>query len=220
MAISVDTSAQPAPSAKLQRIRRISRPLKLLLTAVLVAGIVFPLIQVGALVLFEQLGRPAAYVGFSTWGGPQLEIGRLDSPPATLVCVAGLTQLQRLAHAGLILLDCACSTLMLLNLRGLFALYSRGVVFALENTRCFKGFGLWLVVAAVITNLSGRIFAAVIHAPLEGISNVVMGAGAANAVLSGVANAALAVVYGAMIYVIAHVMELGREAELERREFI
>jgi hypothetical protein len=220
MAISLDASAQPAPSAKLQRIRRISRPLMLILTAVLAATIAFVLSQAGELVLFDQLGKPAAYVSFSAFWGPGLEMWQLDSPPATLVPVAALTPLQRLAHAGLILLDGANTALMLLNLRGLFALYSRGVVFARENARCMKGFGLWLVVGAVVTNLSGRIFTAVIHAPLEGISNAVLSEGAANAALSGFVNAAMSVVYGAMIYVIAHVLELGREAELERREFI
>ena len=36
----------------------------------------------------------------------------------------------------------------------------------------------------------------------------------------GFANAVMGVVYGGMIWVIARVMELGRQADQERREFI
>jgi hypothetical protein len=77
------------------------------------------------------------------------------------------------------------------------------VVFGSQNARRMKHFGLWLVLWAVASNLGERVFVAVILAPLQGTS-----------------NAAMAVVYGAMIYVIAHVMDLAREADLERKEFV
>lgn len=202
MAVPTGVSQPAVQLDKLQRIRRISRPLAFLFTAVLVIGFAIVVLQAGVLVLFDHIGAPAAYAGFSS-GGPVLEIGPMTSPPATLVPVANLTQHQRLIHAGLTLLCGACGAWMLLQLRGLFALYGRGVIFAAENAQRMKGFGLWLAVTAIVINLSGRIFAAVIHVPLE-----------------GTANAALSVIYGAMIYVIAYVLDLGREADLERKEFI
>lgn len=71
------------------------------------------------------------------------------------------------------------------------------------NVRHMKLFGCWLVVASVAVNLSGRAFFAVTGEPAH-----------------DTANAAMAVVYGGMIYVIARVMELAREADEDRRAFV
>jgi hypothetical protein len=203
MVIPTDVATQTALSGKLQRIRRVSRPLTLLISIALALAVVVPVMQAGVLLLFDQIGSPAGYVSFSAWG-PGLGIGDLRAPPPpTLVPIASLTPYQRLVFSGLTLLCGTCTALVLFQLRALFALYSRGIVFGPENARRIKRFGLWLVASAIVVNLSGRIFTAVVHAPREGI-----------------ANAALTVVYGAMIYVIAYVMELGREADLERRDFI
>ena len=201
MAISLDASPQSGPPENLQRIRRISRPLTILLSFALALMITFTLIQVGVLVLFDSLGAPAAYASFQT--APALAIGAMDSPPANAVAIAGLSAYQRLSVAALMLLCSACGAVMLLQLRGLFSLYARGVIFAPESVKRMKGFGLWLVVTGIAANISGRIFTAVVHVPTDGI-----------------ANAALSVIYGAMIFVIAYVLELAREADLERKEFI
>jgi predicted signal transduction protein with EAL and GGDEF domain len=77
------------------------------------------------------------------------------------------------------------------------------VVFDEMNVRHMKLFGCWLVVAAVVINVSGRAFFAVTEQPAH-----------------DTANAAMALVYGGMIYVIARVMEIGREADLERKAFV
>ncbi len=120
-----------------------------------------------------------------------------------MIPLAGLSLEQRYEVAGLLALCASCNALALFQLRSLFALYYRGVVFAEDTIRRIKGFGLWLVLAAIAANAAGRLYMWVTHANVGGI-----------------ANAALIVLLGAMIYVIAHVMELGREADLERKDFI
>jgi hypothetical protein len=186
----------------LKRIRNVSRPLTILLSVALGLAIAYPLLVCGGLLLLHGSGSPSAYVSFTS-GGPAIEVGKVDSTQSYFVPIDSLSLGQRAALACLRLLCSTCIALMLFHLRALFALYPRGVIIASENIRSIKGFGSWLVLSAIAINLSGRIFAAIIHAPPRDI-----------------ANAALAVVYGAMIYVIAHVMEIGREADLERKDFI
>jgi hypothetical protein len=200
MSTSADVT-QTHAITRLQRIRRISRPLVLLITVAL-ALLTVSLLQAGVLLLYHQIGSPDAYVSFTPWG-VGMTIGHLDATVPALVPVESLSVTQRLIVASLLLLSTTCAALMLLQIRRLFILYSRGVIFAEENAGRIKRFALWLVAHAVAVNVSARIFAAVVLAPPLGTS-----------------NAALILVLGAMIYVIGHVMDLGRDADLERREFI
>jgi hypothetical protein len=201
MSTMVPERISAAQISTLQRIRRISRPLTIL-SSVALGLMIIPVIESGALVLFHPIGSLMGYVSFSDWGVGLMIGGKLPAQPA-LVPLESLSLEQRLVTACLLLLCTACSALALLHLRGLFALYSRGVVFDADNALRIKKFGLWLALSSVAINLSGRIFTAVIHAPLLGMS-----------------NPALTVVCAAMIYVIGYVMELAREADLERKDFI
>jgi hypothetical protein len=186
-----------APQARaLARIRALSRPIVLLLTVAFAAAVVVPSAQILA-ILFLHPGGVPSFLSFDGWsvglgmgGGAGIPLGSLSAE-------------QRWAVAGLAGLCAACSALALFQLRSLFVLYSSGAIFAADNIRRIKLFGMWLVAAAIAGNVSGRLFMWVTH----------------TAVLN-TANAALTVVLGAMIYVIAHVMELGREADLERKDFI
>jgi hypothetical protein len=92
---------------------------------------------------------------------------------------------------------------MLFHLRQLFGLYARGTVFAQASARHLKLFSLWLVASAIAANVSGRLFETITGARPDGI-----------------ANAAMAVVLGVMIYVIASVLDLAVEADEERKEFV
>ena len=186
------------------RIQTLSRPLKVLISIALGLAIVFLIGEVVFLLFFDQLGSPHAFLSFNEWG-INLSIGGTNLHPLdpAVLAVASLTLGQRLTAAGLGALCSGCAAVVLTHLRGLFALYSRGIVFSDKNVARMKMFGLWLVVTAIVTNISGRLFVWLMGAPVHGF-----------------ANAAMTVVYGAMIYVIAYVMELGREADLERKEFI
>jgi hypothetical protein len=200
MATGLEISPQ---ERALRRIQMLSRALKVLISIALGLAILFLVFEVLFLLLFHQLGSPHAYLSFNE-SGVNLAVGSnpLFQGPA-FIPVANLAPGQRLTTAALGALCSGCTALVLIQLRALFALYSRGIVFSAKNVARLKMFGLWLVVTAIVTNVSGRLFVRLLGAPVHGS-----------------ANAAMAVVFGAMIYVIAYVMELGREADLERKDFI
>jgi hypothetical protein len=200
----IDLSSQ---AQALQRIRRVSQSIKILVSVVFALSVAVPIFQiVVVLFLANHLGSFRAFVSFSS-GGVGLNVVNADQ----LLHLRSLAQIpldtlslqQRFAVAALDALCATCTALALLHLRSLFVLYSRGVVFAASNIRHIKSFGMWLVVAAIAINVAARLFAWTTHAAIFSTS-----------------NAALMVMLGAMIYVIAYVMELGREADLERKDFL
>jgi hypothetical protein len=202
MAIAPEISPQ---ERALRRIQLLSRPLKALISIALGLAILVLVTLLLFLLLFRQLGSPHAFVSFNEWG-VNLSVGGstdLHSLNPAMLAVASLTLGQRLAAAGLGALCSGCTAVVLTHLRGLFALYSRGIVFSAKNIARIKMFGLWLVVTAIVANVAGRLFVRLLGAPELGTP-----------------NAAMAIIFGAMIYVIAYVMELGREADLERKDFI
>jgi hypothetical protein len=202
MQVAVDLDAQ---ARALARIRTLSRPIVLLATIALAAAVLVPTAQILVILFFpNHLGSLSSFLSFNGWGVGLLMVGT-DShlPGGTFVPLDSLGLEQRCAVAALLGLCAICSALALFQLRSLFALYSRGIVFAETNIRRIKAFGMWLVLAAIAANVAGRLYLWVTHAAVDGTP-----------------NAALIVVLGVMIYVIAHVMELGREADLERKDFI
>jgi hypothetical protein len=196
-------NATPQEQA-LGRIRALSRPLTVLISIGLGLALLFLVGEVLFLVFYPQLGAPHALLSFNEWG-INLSIGAIDlhpQDPASLA-VASLTLRQRLTAAGLGALCAGCTAVVLAQLRGLFALYGRGVVFSANNVARIKMFGLWLIITAIVTNIAGRLYVWLLDAPVHAF-----------------ANAALTIIFGAMIYVIGYVMQLGREADLERQDFI
>ena len=192
----------PRQVRALGRIRALSRPLTLLISIALGLSIVIPIAEILVILFFHQFGSPRASVSFNEWG-VGLTIGNIELQNEALIPLDSLAFGQRLAAAGLAALCATCAAIALTHLRALFALYSRGTVFATVNIVRMKKFGLWLAMTGIVVNVSGRLFVLAMGAPVQ-----------------GTANAAMAVVYGAMIYVIAYVMQLGREADLERKEFL
>jgi len=186
----------------LRRLRRLSRPFTILLSIALGLLVLVQASAIAAILFFFHGGVAwHAAVSFSE-SGINLSIFA-DPDRAPGVALESLAFAQRAMLAFLAVLCATCGGLAVFHLRQLFALYSRGVVFAEENIRHIKRFGLWLVVAAVVVNGSGRVFFAITgqHA-------------------HDTANAAMALIYGGMTYVIARVMELGRQADEERKEFV
>lgn len=203
----MDTTLDSAPQARaLHQIRRISQPIKILISIVFAMAIVIAILQIVVMLFLAQPLGANAYVSFSA-AGVGLNLADVEQQ----LHLHGLAQIrldtlsiqQRLTVAALAVLCATCNALALNHLRRLFDLYSRGQVFTENNIRHLKSFGMWLVVAAIVVNVAGRLFVWLTHAAVISTS-----------------NAALMVVLGAMIYVIAYVMELGREADLERKEFL
>jgi hypothetical protein len=204
----VETTNNPASHAPaLQRIRWVSQPIRILIAIALALAIVVPIFQILVLLFFAgHVGSMRAFVSLGAWGvglnvvdaAQQLH---LHNPPQ--IPVDTLSVQQRCAVAALGALCAACTALTLSRLYQLFGLYSRGIVFAESNIRHIKWFGIWLVATAIAANVAARLFV-----------------WSTGSIAESTANAALAVVFGAMIYVIAHVMELGREADLERKDFL
>jgi hypothetical protein len=196
MAVASDRAMS---SAALERIRSLSRPIKMLLTGAL--GLLVQIPQILAVLFLFHGGEWRAWVTFSEVGLGLSIVRGAESEPG--VALETLDFGQRLGLALLAAACAGCSALMLFHLRQLFGLFTRGAVFARANARHLQGFALWLAAAAIAANVSGRLYQVITDtAP------------------SGLANAALAIVIGAMIYVIGRVMELAAEADEERKDFI
>jgi hypothetical protein len=184
----------------LRRVRRLAWPFMVLLSITLGAVVLVQGAEVLAMLFLPAsdawhaaVGASADGIGLSVWGK--------DQPPG--VALDQLSFGQRAALALLAGLCATCGGLALFHLRQLFALYSRGEVFTRANIGHIKQFGLWLVLAGIVINVAGRMFPVITGEPSHGL-----------------ANAAMALVYGGMTWVVARVMELGRLADRERNEFV
>jgi hypothetical protein len=147
------------------------------------------------------------YAGDSVLIGPagmMLTIGA-SHPPHGYIPVGSLPLVQRLAHVPAGFIVATPMLVLFWNLRRLFGLYSRGVVFARENAVCLKWAGVALAADAAAP------FTA--HGLLQ---------------LTGFAvdqhwlhfYSLQELVLGGIVYVIAQVMEVGREIEDERSQFV
>jgi hypothetical protein len=188
-------------SEALERIRTLSRPIEILLTVALGLLLLVQIPQILAVLFLFHGGEWRSWASFSEVGLGLSIVRGSDIAPG--VALETLDAGQRLGVAALAAGCAGCSALMLFHLRQLFGLFTRGAVFAKANTRHLQRFALWLAAAAIVANVSSRLFEAITDVPP-----------------SGVANAVLAVVIGAMIYVVARVMELATEADEERKDFI
>ncbi len=185
----------------LRQLRRLSQPFVILLSVALCLLMVFQIFVIAMLFFFHGGGAWHAALSFAASGINLSIFANPDQSPH--IALESLAFGQRAMLALIAALCATCGGFVLFQLRQLFALYSRGMVFAEDNIRHIKRFGLWIVVAAVVVNGSGRVFF------------IVTGQHAHDT-----ANAVMALIYGGMIYVIARVMELGRQADEERKEFV
>jgi hypothetical protein len=128
------------------------------------------------------------------------------APPVWKGTVLYSSQSALTRLAGMI--DIVMATLPILlafwNLRGLFALYSRGIVFARENAAHLKRVGLWLVIYPFAKVLANIIFQA---------------AGGTDKAWFHM-ELIYALVAGLIVFVIALVMEFGHEIEQEKDSFV
>jgi len=206
--VVIDFAAEaPQSPSPLPRVRLISRGLEILFLLLAVAT------ALAAAALILDFIVP--YLGDSFILGPQGSGIRLFVPwahpfhhppvPAGYVSPEAMPVVQRLAHAPVGLLHAAPMVLLFWSLRRLFGLYAKGVVFSVENARALKHVGAALIVIALAPWL-GYTFLNSLHLAID--KTWMHGSSIQELIL------------GAMVYVIAQVMQLGRELEEERSQFI
>jgi hypothetical protein len=201
-AVVVDFAVgNPDVPAALRRMRWVSRGLEMLF---LVLALGFGLIATALLTDFI-----VPYAGNAVTIGPAgglINIGAPHfHPPAGYISPGAMPVAQRLAHVPVGLLHVIPTLVLFWSLRRLFGLYARGIVFAPENARHIKHIGAALAVSAVAPFLGftflNSLGLAIDHSWMHGTSLQEL-------------------VLGAIVYVIAQVMQLGHEIEEDRSQFV
>lgn len=185
-------AAEPGPGYR--RIMVASRALSWLFTALLIGvGLIAAALIVGVVVWpgdNYRIGSDAVWIG----------TGSADSVP-----FASLPLPQRLAYAAVGVVRIAPTLLIFWHLRRLFGLYARGQVFSRANASHLAWVGVWLcayAVAPLVCHLFLDAFGWEIDKRWLHLSSV------------------QAFVLGLLVFVIAQVMQVGREIEEDREAFV
>jgi hypothetical protein len=197
--LGLDLAApEAAPTRAFRRIRWASKLLATLFTGFFAAdGLI-----VGAMLLAFVVPFTGQHLGLGPKGGLISFDGRL---PPTYLAIDSLPLTQRLAHIPVGVLHAAPVLMIFWSLRQLFTLYGRGVVFARENAIHIKWIGACLGIHAA--------------APLAGVLFLrATGLVIDQAWMHGYSLQEL--ILGGIVYVIAQVMQVGREIEEERSQFV
>lgn len=149
------------------------------------------------------------YQGHNVAFGPEGGLISIPKPmetlPAGYVYWGDVTLPYRLGGLFALVTQYVPATMILLHLRGLFRLYAQGIVFAEENAKAFKQMAIWLLVYAVTPFISVHLLM-LVHLAID---------------LAWFHNTELyALGLGSILFVIAEVMQAGREIEQERDEFV
>ncbi|MFO1187544.1 MAG: DUF2975 domain-containing protein [Alphaproteobacteria bacterium] len=195
-------SASSAPAARsspanVRRIRLLSRGLAVLFT------VLFGLtVAAHAILLAAGLVYPDhIYTGPQ---GAELVLSSTDRATIGMVALSTQPLITRLAGAVDLILAAIPILAILWHLRALFRLYAAGTVFARDNATHIKRIGVWLIAFLPVKFAANMIFQA---------------AGGLDAKWLHAAGV-YGIVLGAIVLVIAQVMEVGREIEEERAEFV
>jgi hypothetical protein len=193
--LALEPIAEPErPVAR--RVRRLSRSLAFCFTGlVAIYALLMALLTVIALFFGTQVHAGAEATAI-TWGASEAIAGTTR--------LSDLPLLTRIAAVTSVLLAMAPVLLILWHLRGLFSLYAAGIVFARENARHLKHAGIALAAFPFVKFAASMIFRVA-----GGPDQVWFRPGLL-----------LALVAGAVIFVIAQVMEFGHEIEEEKDSFI
>ena len=192
--------AAPLPAPPYRKMRPLSRALSVLFTVFLVLAALFPLATIVVLAFFS------GYVQMNA-DGANISIGPHGAFPHAIPGMVRLSDqpvITHLAGAVAIILSNLPIAMVFWHLRGLFALYAQGIVFARENAIHLKRVGIWLIAypfAKFVSNMIFRAAGGVDHAwfRMELID---------------------AFVLGLIVFVIAQVMEFGGQIEEEKDSFI
>jgi hypothetical protein len=184
-----------AESAAFRRVRLGSRVLVVLFTVILAGLVLLALAEVGVVLFYQgdliTLGPTGGWIG--------------TNPPPGYQSFVSMSLVQRLAYAVTAVVRLAPAILIFHHLRALFALYGRGVVFARENAAHILWIGVWLVA----------------HAADPFLCHLALGAAGLEvdhrwAHFGSLQELGL----GALVFVVAQVMQVGREIEEEREQFV
>jgi hypothetical protein len=197
MAAVIDISPpQPVGSPSVGRIRIASWALAWLFTGLLAAFAVLTL--AGFAVLFFYHGTMIAF-------GPKGGLITTGPPPPDYLPLRDWRLDQRLAYAPVWLVRSAPTIGLFWCLRALFRRYSDAEVFTARTARLIKWMGVWLVADAVAPLLC--------HLALSATGYEIDKAWAQ---MTSVQEAVL----GAVVFVIAGVMQAGHEIEQDREGFV
>jgi hypothetical protein len=178
-------------------IRRRSRVFAALFTAAFVLALVFAVLLAAGVVFYD-----GPLLAFGPGG---VRIAPTPDEAAKLWPLTSFSLAQRLTGAFALLLLTAPVIFVFHHLRCLFALYAEGAVFARANAGHIKSIGAGLIAYAIAPFIANR-----------------------SVWLAGVTldpawfhiDEAQALVIGALLFIVADVMEFGREIEQERDGFI
>lgn len=189
---------EPEPTPAHRRIRLVSRGLAWVFSGLLILWGLF------CAVLFVAFLIPAAgrHVAIGPTGMLLTTAPRL---PPGYVSFADLPPLQRLAHIPVGLINFIPPLMIFFFTRRLFGLYAQGQVFSRQNARCIQWIGVALVANAIAPGL-GVLFLTRLHLVID--HNWMHASSLQELILGGV------------VYVIAQVMQVGREIEEERSQII
>jgi hypothetical protein len=191
---------QPAVAASgdtplYKRIRLASRGFEWLFTAMF-GGMILLVVAMVVFILFDPWG-------LASIGKYGAEID--THPPAGFALFSSLGWDQRIAYAFVSLVRSAPALAMFWLLRALFRLYAQGVVFARENASLIKWAGLCLIADAFAPFICHVALGATGYEidrnwfHFEGVQELIL---------------------GGLVVVIAQVMQVGREIEEERGQFV
>jgi len=183
-----------------QRLRRQSRILSIMITTLLVLYVAY---NVAAVVATPLVNGDGVHLGPGANMVVDLSAPK-EGPPGS-VLLSSFSLPQRIGFALVLALRAVPIGLTLFNLRALFRLYAGGIVFARENAAHIKRMGIWLIVFAATPYLTHEL-------------SVPMGNNFDDEWFH--MEEVYALVVGAVVYVVAQVMQVGREIEQERDEFV
>ena len=157
------------------------------------------------LMLLADLFYRGHSAAFGPEGGFVSIPGPIDPLPPGYRYMADFTWPQRLGGLFALITQYGPAVMVMHHLRGLFRLYAQGIVFAEENARSFKRMGQWLIAYAITPFLSVNIL-------------ILLNLAVDRAWFHNAEIYALGL--GVILFIIAEVMEAGREIEQERDEFV
>jgi hypothetical protein len=195
----VDLAPPPrvGPTPSYRKIRAASRGLEMLFAALLVFFVALMIVSL-AILLFYQ----GTQIAIGPRGGLISFDGRL---PADFIPFRDWRLDQKLAYVPIVIVRAIPSLALFWCLRQLFRLYGQGVVFAARNAALIKAMGVCLIADAIAP------FACHVVLSATGYEIDKMWAHQ---------RAVQELVLGAVVFVIALVMQAGREIEEDREGFV
>lgn len=199
MASVVDLAPPPrvGPTPSYRKVRAASRGLEILFAALLIFFIVLMFVSLWILLFYQ-----GTHIAIGPRGGLISFDGRL---PPDFIPFRDWRLDQKLAYVPVVVVRAIPSLVLFWQLRQLFRLYGQGVVFAARNAALIKAMGVCLIADAVAP------FACHVVLSATGYEIDKMWAHQ---------RAVQELVLGAVVFVIALVMQAGREIEEDREGFV